>query len=383
MTISFISNYLIHHQVPIADELSILLNGNFYFIETHKLDVGLKNKGYPDFSNKKYLIQAWKNEEMKKKADIINISSDVVVYGLDKDSFRYMIKRVRLNKLSFEMSERWFKRGWINLFSPRLIKNMWYYHTQFYNKQLYKLCNGAFVAQDQRLLLSFKNKCFKWGYFTSVSDNDLNSVPKLCDTSHLVNIMWCAKFVNWKRPDLVIKMAKKLKQKGYLFKINMYGNSIGTLKEKMIRMTYYHDVNDVVSFCGVLPNEEIRRQMTNNDIFICTSTRREGWGAVVYEAMSEACAVVSSDMAGSTHVLIKDGYNGLCFKSGDIDSLTEKVEQLIDNPNYRIQLSKNAYNTIKQEWSPQIAAQCFIKLAQGILNNCDININQGPCSIAY
>ena len=72
--------------------------------------------------------------------------------------------------------------------------------------------------------------------------------------------------------------------------------------------------------------------MRNHDIFIFTSDRQEGWGAVLNEAMDSGSTVVASDAIGSSPFLIKDGQNGFLFKSENHKSLYQKVAYLIDNP---------------------------------------------------
>ena len=54
-------------------------------------------------------------------------------------------ERLKLGRLSFDMSERWLKRGIINLFSPSIFKMFLSYHLGGWgHKPLYKLCCSAF-----------------------------------------------------------------------------------------------------------------------------------------------------------------------------------------------------------------------------------------------
>jgi glycosyltransferase involved in cell wall biosynthesis len=82
--------------------------------------------------------------------------------------------------------------------------------------------------------------------------------------------------------------------------------------------------------------------------------------------------------------LIKDGINGLIYKKGDIDELYRKVEFLMQNPCEIDLMGKQAYNTIKNHWNPQNAAERFVELAQAIINK-DVNstlFEDGICSKA-
>jgi len=141
-------------------------------------------------------------------------------------------------------------------------------------------------------------------------------------------------------------------------------------------------VNDCVSLVGNLQNNEIHKMMEQSHIFVVTSDRNEGWGAVLNEAMSNGCAVVASNLIGAAPFLIRNGENGLMFKNSDINSLTQQVEVLINNKSLREKLSIQAYYTMKNLWSPKLAANNFFNLSEAILNGKTMDIKKGPCSKA-
>ena len=201
--------------------------------------------------------------------------------------------------------------------------------------------------------------------------------------AYSVRIVWCARFIKCKHPELVIKLAKKLKQNNYNVKIDMYGS--GEMLDDIKQLATSLDVMDVVSFMGNRANEDILRLFRNYHIFIFTSDRNEGWGAVLNEAMSNGCAVVASDEIGSVPYLIEDYKNGLLFKSKSLDSLYQKVETMISDSTLREAISRNAYETMHNLWSPKIAAENLLNLITYINNGSKgkYNIMQGPCSYDY
>lgn len=119
-----------------------------------------------------------------------------------------------------------------------------------------------------------------------------------------------------------------------------------------------------ISLTGNLPNDKVMELMSSHDIFCFTSTRREGWGAVLGEAMSRGCCAVASDEAGATPVLIRHGQNGLIFKSGVLSDLCSQVSYLINNSDKRRLIAENAKRTMLKEWDAATAASEFIKLAK-------------------
>ena len=221
MVISFFSNFFNHHQSNLADELYELTNGEFYFVELVPMPEIFAFNGY-EMIHRPYIVRAWKDNDSKELARRLCVESDVVLFG-GKESLKYQRKRATTNKLSFEVSERWFKRGFVNILSPNLLKNMLFYHTIFRKRPFYKLCASAYAANDQYLMKSYVGKCYKWGYFTNVI-NGLASSRFKPHEDRKIRIMWCSRFIGWKHPELAVHLANKLKENNYTFQLSMYGN---------------------------------------------------------------------------------------------------------------------------------------------------------------
>ena len=162
--------------------------------------------------------------------------------------------------------------------------------------------------------------------------------------------------------------------------IDMFGSGEELEHTKLLAKEL--DVEDVVAFKGNVPNSQILAEMRKHDIFLFTSDRNEGWGAVLNEAMSSGCAVVASNEIGSVPFLVKHRENGLIFKSKDVDSLYENVKYLMDNRQERYRISKSAYETMLNVWSPQNAAKRLLQLMEGMLKGKVVEFESGPCSKA-
>lgn len=377
MTVTFFINYLNHHQLPVADEMHRLLGSDFRFVATYPRNPQ-EFKGGQDYSTRLYCLLSAEIDDHNKLAHHLNLTSDVCVYGAG--NLDWERERATTGKLSFEISERWFKRGWINVFSPRLLKWWWLYQTKLRNRPFYKLCASGFTASDCNKLQTFKNLCYKWGYFTSVPEIKDEKYFEAPDCASKIKILWIARFLSWKHPELPLLMARRLKENGKNFTLDYYGT--GPEEEKIRRLAHDLGLDDTVTLHGTIPNDEVYNVMLEADVFLFTSDRNEGWGAVANESMANACVLVASDAIGSSPYLIKDGYNGLIFKSMDIDTLTKKVEWLLDNPSEVGRIKRNAYNTMHDLWSPSHAAQSLLGLIDDLSKGRDISITEGPCSKA-
>lgn len=379
MTIVFTSAVLNIHQIGLADELYRVTGGNFYFIETALSSFEDSKGGITDFSDRPYLLNAAKSISIRNQAMDMIQKADVMIYGASP--LEFLKVRMRSGKLTFMYTERWLKRGYINLLSPRLIKQQFFYHLNCKDKPLYALCASAYAAADFKKMHSFTGKCYKWGYFISAQKFDINK--KLSDkrTNKRIKILWVARFIPLKHPELLIELAKRLREKGVNFLIDMIGNG-EPLKSQIKELVSKNCLSENISFPDTIPNEELRIKMRDYQIFCFTSDSKEGWGAVLSEAMAAGCCPVSSKVCGATPFLIKDGFNGFSFDIEKKDDLYKKVYWLINHPDKMYDMSFHAYETINKVWNPTIAAQNLYRLSEALIINQPIIIENGPCSPA-
>lgn len=377
MKLVFYSVVLNHHQAPVADAFYQQLGDDYVFVETTNLG---DNKGATeDYSKRPYLLQAWKGESEYNKATELAQTAEVCVFS-GVAALPFQKERMKRGLLSFDMSERWLKRGIMNMFSPAILK-MWmaYIFGGWNRKPLYKLCSGAYVAVDQYKLGTYRNKCYKWGYFTKVTEYNAER-PKTCDGNEGIRMMWCARFIGWKHPEMPVKLACKLKNEGYSFHLDMYGD--GPLRTKVQEMINSLDLSEYISLKGNVPNDDIQKAMSDSDIFLFTSDRQEGWGAVANEAMANRCCLVGADEIGAVPYLVRDGENGFVFKANSVGSLLEKVKMLLDNPSMIVCLSEKGYKDMVELWSPKNAAKSLLQLINDLQNGMETSITDGPCSKA-
>lgn len=381
MTVVFISNYLTHHQLPFCTEMKRLTENRFYFIATEPIEQEKLTLGYADMNHDyDFVICTFDGEIQRERAKKLISESDVVIQGgSSTDWIRERLENTDM--LTVRYIERLFKRGFLRMLSPRAIINNYRSHTKYRNKNFYLLCAGAYVAGDCKIIGAYKNKMYKWGYFTQVikyEDKELQDIKK----SQTVRLMWAGRFIDWKHSDYCIEAAEKLKADGYDFRLDMIGTGelFDSVKAKAQRL----GLDGCICFHGSMPPEDVRKYMEKADIYLLTSDYNEGWGAVLNEAMNSGCAVVASHAAGAVPFLIEDGKNGMIFRSGNTDDMYRCVKYLIENPEIRAEIGKNAYKTVSQLWSPETAAKRLIMLLSELLygNKAPKLFESGPCSIA-
>lgn len=218
------------------------------------------------------------------------------------------------------------------------------------------LCASAYTAGDYAKFGLFHNRCYKWGYFPETKRYP--NIDDLIDRKAKATILWCGRFLDWKHPDDVIEVARRLKDAGYRFEIEMIGT--GGMEQQLRQQALEAGLlNENVQFLGPMSPEDVRAHMEKAGIYLLTSDRREGWGAVLNEAMNSGCAVVASDAAGATPYLVENGRSGGVYHSGDIQELYEKVQRLLENTAVQHSYGKAAYRTITELWNAENAAKRF------------------------
>lgn len=86
------------------------------------------------------------------------------------------------------------------------------------------------------------------------------------------------------------------------------------------------------------------------DVFVLPSSQSETWGLAINEAMACSKPVLVSDRCGCAIDLVKNGYNGYIFESGNVADLTQKIELIISSPSQLSMMGANSLDII-QKWT--------------------------------
>ena len=129
---------------------------------------------------------------------------------------------------------------------------------------------------------------------------------------------------------------------------------------------FVYDVglSDRVIFCGWVNYGDLGSYFQAADIFVLPSFE-DTWGAVLLEAMAFGNAVVCSELAGSSEVIV-DGKNGFVFNPYDPVELADKLANFFDNPALLSKMSKQSLETISA-YNPKDVASFFAQLSESLV----------------
>ena len=380
MQVVFVSNYFNHHQLSFCDALYELLEGSFCFLQTQPMEEERIRMGWqaeerpyvryvqPDGTTtggpEAFMGRNPDEETAGHEWRHLLLTADVVIFG-GCDDESYIRERLAAGKPIFRYNERLYKEGQWKAISPRGLLQKYKDHTRYRKAPVYFLCAGAYVPCDLGIIHAYPEKMLRFGYFPETREYAQGE-----PFSHKKkgSILWAARMIDWKHPELVVKTAAYLKehlkdhQEEIPFHITMIGG--GELEEEVHSLAEELGVTDKITFAGFRGPEEVRAAMEESEIYLVTSDRKEGWGAVVNEAMNSGCAVVADHMIGAAPWMIRQRENGILYRDGCEQQLQEYVAELLQDPAECRRLGEAAQQTVRTEWNARTAAERLVRLCR-------------------
>jgi glycosyltransferase involved in cell wall biosynthesis len=373
--IVFVTVFVSPHILPLCEELHELTGGGFAVIEKKRPTKEREKLGYGAKGELPLVVNYRENKKLCIK---MLLKADVVIYaGVPCMTIN---RRIMKNKLTFFASERLLRRGILKFFHYKLWKQI-FSNLLSRGRNTHLLCLGLFAGRDFASLGFDKSKMWKFGYFPKLHEYEADELIA-AKQSPVIRILWVGRLICLKKPLELLKAAALLSQAvaRTAFHVDMAGCGKKHLEKRIKRFVKRNGLKNIVTLHGLKNNDGVIEMMKKADIFVSTSSKREGWGAVVNEAMNNACTVIASDNTGCASYLIEYGENGLVYKSGNYHELYFILERLIKNKEEMKRLGKNAYCTIRDTWNAKIAAKRLMQLIEDIQICREPSFKEGPCS---
>jgi glycosyltransferase involved in cell wall biosynthesis len=158
-------------------------------------------------------------------------------------------------------------------------------------------------------------------------------------------ILFVGHLINYKSPDLLIKAMPAIIKKTPDARLVIVGD--GPLRGELNNITNALNLTQTIKFAGAVSDDVKALYYNAADVFVLPSTTSgESFGRVLLEAAAAGLPIVVSSLE-TFRAFIRDGYNGLVAKLGDIDSLAETINRLLSDAALRQEMGENARASIR------------------------------------
>jgi glycosyltransferase involved in cell wall biosynthesis len=166
------------------------------------------------------------------------------------------------------------------------------------------------------------------------------------------SIIAAGRIVYQKGYDLLIQSWITVNQKHPDWRLHLYG----TGEDESILREYIKRYRLGISFVIHPPTNEIMEKYMESDFFVLSS-RFEGFGLVLVEAMACGIPCVSFDCPYGPADIIKDGEDGLLIENGNVEQLAEKICWMIEHEEERLKMGRKARENVRRYLPEHIIPQ--------------------------
>lgn len=180
-------------------------------------------------------------------------------------------------------------------------------------------------------------------------------------------IGWIGALVGWSGIEKMVKMARDILENDRDAVFMMVGG--GENQELFRKELQVGDFATRVVLPGSVPHEAVGDYLACMDIVLAPYPKLPFWYASsmkIFEYMAAGKALIASDV-GQVSEVIRDGHNGLLFDPDREDSLTAKVETLLQNEPLRVKLGKQARQDLLDHYTWAHHAKKISEIFEAVL----------------
>lgn len=170
--------------------------------------------------------------------------------------------------------------------------------------------------------------------------NPISDTNKIVSTQTSKNVIAVGRYCHEKGFDNLIKAWKFVEMKHPDWTLNIYGSGnqdeyISLIKKENLTSCKLHDAVSNIF------------EMYSNSSIFALSSRFEGFGMVIVEAMSCGIPPVAFDCPWGPRQIITDGKDGILVENGNVQDFADKICYLIENEDIRKNMARNAVEKAK------------------------------------
>jgi len=172
-------------------------------------------------------------------------------------------------------------------------------------------------------------------------------------------ILFIGSVTDRKKPHLIVEAINNLNSKDVnLYVVGPTPNE--SYLSKLKELVNKYELEEQVVFAGSVDRESVMEYYSQSNLMILPSVS-EGLARVIFESQATGCPVLVTDVPGMGDIVI-DGQTGYVFESNNLESLTNKVQEIKTNYKDAIHVGKNAKDFILSNYSADNFKFSFKKL---------------------
>jgi len=204
---------------------------------------------------------------------------------------------------------------------------------------------------DKFVVLTEEDRC-NWKELNNVTiiPNPLPFMPEVTSSLTAHRVVAVGRYVYQKGFDMLLKAWSIVEKQCPEWTLTIRGDGIRSEYEAMV-----DELKLDKTRCEILgPTSQIQAEYMKSSLLVMSS-RFEGFGMVLVEAMACGLPVISFDCPCGPKDIIHDGVDGLLIESGNVRKLAEAMIWMIQHPEQREAMSKEAICNVKRFQMEHIA----------------------------
>ena len=171
----------------------------------------------------------------------------------------------------------------------------------------------------------------------------------------IIHILEVGKFERRKNHLLMVRAFEKVYRQNPGVRLTIAGEVSNVFHEayyeEVMRYIHDHQLEQVICVKCNVPYDQMGSVYMESDVYVLSSSGEPAAYSIL-EAMSYSIPAISSSENGTADYTIP-GKTGDIFQSGDEDDLADKLEKVISDQNFLIQMGRDAYQQVKSEYTFQ------------------------------
>lgn len=311
---------------PLSDKVKVV-----------NLDLGFEELWHCSFLKKVYLyLKKQRQFKQKLRDELMRIKPDITVSLLRREiNFITGIKDG-----SKKIGELHINRANYRNFDAResnFIKSLF---SKFWMRNLV----GKLQQLDKLVVLTDKDKA-SWVELSNVVaiPDPLSFQPSSRSELGNKRVIAVGRYSYEKGYDMLLSAWKKVAQECSGWRLDIFGDGDKSSLELLIESLNID--RDTCALHG--RTSDIEKEYVDSSLFVCSS-RFEGFGMVIVEAMACGLPVVSFDCPWGPGSIISDGRDGVLVENANVDALADKIIQVLSAKDYMHELAQNAVDKSKK-----------------------------------